>query len=487
MGDDLVLICWNVQKKSLSSFTDGSDTLELITRSIAKTVAKAGAKGADTPFVSYLLEMTGSRDNLEEACKEIKKAYKAATGEISETGDAIPGLDIDVTVTDLGGSSATRESIITMSRGVEVENTTLDIQSAVEPYIQRDVDQAYIRQGERLEERPPLARAVKKGDSYPVEHFRANVKGKEWFRNGVTSDIKFEGTSLRVSTAHSAGPNFVEQFPQSVDATMEAASDVNSDLLMGDFNRDGNYAGENHFDTLRPHGKGTTFSKSATKEEGEPVLGTRMRDRVFQPKEYSFWEFTTHEPKIYGRSALEPPLTDHAMICTGVSRRTSEAELRLAYAQYPDPDFWAEIGVNIPEDMQVEVAELEGLGAPYPIPPNQAPFGLNPDEMPPGLYGNRGVGNSSSTMDVEMTSPLKTSSTQTVAPLESPNTVSSPLNDPMQVDPVQPLNPSTGNTGSAASLSEDAASEEAAQTLSIMAETVTTEAEVEAAMAFLLL
>jgi len=311
VGDDLVLISWNVEKKSLSGLLK-DDTADLIAGSIADTVKAMGSAAENTPFVAYLLEVKGSPDQTKEICNTLRTAYKKKTGQ-----------DIEVVANDLGGGEYTTEAIVTMSRGVNVTNSELDLQPKITEAVQADQAEADVAFQQKTE-----ARASRKRKATPdwleakPEHFRANVKEPEWFRNGVFSDIRLGGTKLQASVVHSPAPDFVKKFPQSVDAARDTAAESSSDVLIGDFNRDGEFAGEDYADVLRPFETGTTFSKKAAKS-GKLELGPRMRDRVFLLKHpYSEWRFTPHEPIIKGRNAFEASLTDHAMICVGATPKS---------------------------------------------------------------------------------------------------------------------------------------------------------------------
>lgn len=339
MADDLIVISWNVLKKTRSAFEKRGDTASLLAKGIAKTVAKFGRRGIETPFVTYLSEIKGSKQDVKYMRDELVYAYWQRTHQ-----------DINGKAIDLGGETHTREWMIVLWEGVSVVNHELDIRTELSPAIEQDRNQARQRLLNPIERRS--ARIRKAGSPYQAKekYYRRNVKEVGWFRNGVISDIRLGNTRLRVSSAHAPGPDHVKDFPESVDAALSSAYKEGADLFVGDLNRRGQFGSGHFLDLRKGDPTGTTFKKKAL-EGGQLTLGKNHRDRLMEIEHYSRWNFTSYEPQIVGRGAFDEQLTDHALMVVGATPRGAEEERSQLYNLVPDRNFWSDMGWQVPEGL----------------------------------------------------------------------------------------------------------------------------------------
>jgi hypothetical protein len=325
MPNSFLVMSWNVERKGKNAFTKNSDLANDIINPIVDSLEKTFGEITEIterPFVAYLLEFKGTPDELKSVQSGLKAAYKTRTGR-----------ELNVAIDDLGGGSYTQESIITLSDDLEVTNSRLDIAEKLKPKIEADAEAGEKRaaaQETRLGgQQPRKARKFHKNHKYGQEHipmesgarFRANPRGIDEFRDGMFSEIKFEGQTLKVAVAHAPGPKITEAFPEVVQATLEQAKARNADLIIGDFNTRGTLSTKAFEDPLHERGQGTTYGK-LERQEGRQTLGTAVWDRALVKPEIPGFSVKVSDPVVSGKVSL----TDHTRIETLVTQTTPEPE-----------------------------------------------------------------------------------------------------------------------------------------------------------------
>jgi hypothetical protein len=349
VGDELVLLSWNIEKKSLATFLNEADTADLIAQGLTNAIGRAGCSATDPPFVAFLQELKGPKADLEQVGRMLQQSF-------TKLGSA----PVEFEVVPLGGGTYTDESIITLSRGVDIRSSELDIRSQLDAYIEADQRQALAAQQDYDARRAGKNRGKNKYESRTVDSFRRNTKDVEWFRNGVSSEIRIGGKSLRVASAHAPGPDFVKDFPESVDATVNAAKNANTDVLLGDFNRHGDYAEDSFIDLHKMTREPTTLSRSGLKR-GRLESGSSRLDRVFESRDYQFWAFEPQPPYLFGRDPLSPRLADHQIMSLRARPKGREAYFG-DFAPLMSKDQWREIGINLDEESNIFEIEPELAG-----------------------------------------------------------------------------------------------------------------------------
>lgn len=348
MGDELVLLSWNIEKKSLATFKGEADTADLIAQGLTEAIGRAGCSVPEPPFVAYLQELKGPKADLEEVGRMLQQSF-------TKLGSA----PVEFEVVPLGGGTYTDESIITLSRGVEIHSSELDIRSHLDAYIEADQRQAIAAQQDYQVRRAGRNRGKSKYESRPVDSFRRNTKDVEWFRNGVSSEIRLGGKRLRAASAHAPGPDFVKDFPESVDATVNAAKEANSDVLLGDFNRHGDYAEDSFIDLHDLTREPTTLSRSGLKR-GRLESGSSRLDRSFVSRDYQFWKYEPRPPYLFGRDPLSPRLADHQIMSIRARPKGRDTFFG-EFAPLMSEDQWRQIGYD-PNEESSSFIEFREVG-----------------------------------------------------------------------------------------------------------------------------
>lgn len=298
--NELIVFSWNVLKKSLKHFQATPDT---VTRLIAGILSALEANGADigTPFVGFLLEITGSDRSVRGMCKILKAEYRSQTGQ-----------DADFEAHSSGGVGATRESIITISRGVRMVSEEFDARGELSKFVASDkqnAENALTNHNNMIANRGLRVRKKQRSKA-KSDIFRSARHEPDWYRNGVMVNVRYGNDSIRIAAIHAPGPNLSSKVAEVVDAIVTKASDQNVDILIGDLNRHGVF-GTAFFDDLSGKwSSGTSFKKSAT-----PTLGESRWDRILVNKTRAF-EIDSADPIPVARPAELNlgMLTDHAIV-----------------------------------------------------------------------------------------------------------------------------------------------------------------------------
>lgn len=298
MGDELTVFSWNLQKKSYKGLTSNSDTVNRVVNGIVQVV-NGNDKKSDAPFVGFLLEIVGSANNVKKICTEIGRKYKSVTGK-----------KISVTHQSTGGSSHTRESIITLSRGARVVSSKFDVRRGLADVIEQDranADRVFREREERV------GRRLRSRENHPYasrpDHFRRVNRESDWFRDGAIAEVTHGGRQIKIASIHAPGPDMSNKVEDVVDTIVNSAANQNVDILIGDLNRRGTLPA-NHFEDLSVAWKtGTTFGKKDTKQ-----LGKTRWDRVLARNDRKFGISSPDPVPITRPANLGSPLTDHALV-----------------------------------------------------------------------------------------------------------------------------------------------------------------------------
>ncbi|WP_316015729.1 hypothetical protein [Roseobacter sp. HKCCA0434] len=318
MPKSFAVMSWNLERKSGRGFTTNERLADGIVDPIVTSLEEKGQER----FVAYLMEFKGKPKTLEDVGIKIQTAYKQKTGR-----------DLDVEITDLGGGSYTQESMITISDGLKVKSEPLGIGKRVEEKIEADVVLGKRRYNDFNSRRPLGKRAAaKKSETHrygsevlvegagsvdtssiktidPVDRFRTNTRPASEFRDGLYSEVEFEGQTFKIVSAHAPGPKVTKEFPGVVEATFEEAAERQVDFVIGDFNTRGSIKTDAFRPTIAKRNLGTTF-KAKDRRAGKQVLGTSKWDRAMPTTRDIPFKINVADPVISGAAGL----TDHARI-----------------------------------------------------------------------------------------------------------------------------------------------------------------------------
>jgi hypothetical protein len=314
--NDLMILSWNVQTKSLGGFERTPDTVERIVKGVIDTV-KLGDKGIDTPFIGFLLEIKGVQGDVEEMCELLAEEFEEQTG--GRTAEFVP--------VNVGGEKTTAESIIVMHRGVNVEISGFDLQEPMGKFVERHKAKAEALSAQHdkmIVEKLNLRSGVRNKrytESQKRTRFQAFRREAKWVSGGVIATVKHAANEIKVASIHAPSPKISNSIDLNkdigiVDTIIAHAASQGVDVLIGDFNRHGDYAGANYDDLTESWtpGTGTSFKK---KTPGE--LTSSRWDRIFAKKGHTF-NITAEAPIPITRPVnLGAPLTDHALIAARVS------------------------------------------------------------------------------------------------------------------------------------------------------------------------
>ncbi len=305
--DDLTVFSWNLEKKSFKGLTSNRGNVPLVVKSITDVV-NAGPRGADAPFVGFLLEITGAETNVRKLCDTIERECNKK-----------PGERISVTSQTTGGSAHTRESIIVMSRGARVAASTFEVQEGITPFIDRDKETAARKFGAAKLQNDRRFRA-RGNHPYAAkeEHHRKVNREPEWFRNGTLAEVEYGGRKLRIASVHAPGPDLSDKVDEVVNSIVNSAARQDVDILIGDLNRRGSMPATHFEDMSRDWTTGTTLGR---KERDK--LGKHRWDRVLAKRERPF-DIESPQPVAVIRPVdLGKRLTDHAMVFAKVKPRAT--------------------------------------------------------------------------------------------------------------------------------------------------------------------
>lgn len=303
MGDDLMVFSWNLEKKSHQGLTSNSDNVSRVVDNIADVV-RTGEQGADTPFVGFLLEITGSRENVAKLCHAIREEYLKKTKQ-----------EISVTSRSTKGGVHTRESIILMSRGVDVAASKFDVQKGLTAFIEEDKAGARRAHEDRLLNNRRFRDRSSHPYARPKEwHNRKVNREPKWFRNGTIAEVKQGERKLRIAAVHAPGPDLSNKVDEVVDSIVNSAQGNNVDILIGDLNRRGALPSTHFDDISKSWTSGTTFGKKEPEK-----LGTSRWDRVLASRGREF-AIESPQPVAVTRPVdLGKRLTDHALVYARIS------------------------------------------------------------------------------------------------------------------------------------------------------------------------
>jgi hypothetical protein len=325
-----MIISWNVERKSLGAFEQVPDTVQRIVKGIADVV-KTGDQAADTPFIAFLLEIKGIQQNVDLMSTQLAAEYQRQTGRTAV-------FEAHAT----GGAATTAESIIVMhSRGVAVSISGFDVQAKMGEFIVKNKSRAEERARDRFsratgkglrsadkdvtsasrrakpERYNPYRRPYKKEPTEQEKQawYRDVKHEAEWFRNGVIATVTHGANEIKIASIHAPGPDLSNTVPGIVDTMIARAATEGVDVLIGDFNRHGTYAGAYYDDITEDWTTGTSFKKKS------PGVLTESRwDRVLAKKGRMFNivsedPIPVTRPEHLGLGSL----TDHALVYARLS------------------------------------------------------------------------------------------------------------------------------------------------------------------------
>jgi hypothetical protein len=324
--NDLMILSWNLEKKSLGAFEDtyGPDTLERIVKGVVDAV-KLGDKAGDTPFVGFLHEIKGAAHYVWQMCRRLAAEYHKQTGKVAR-----------FQAFDVGGKAATAEWQIVMHGGVDdVRVSRLDVQESMEELVASDLHQAKIRAAEHDERVKMLRNRQARRYSPYGNSFITPSSGKteadferqkqdryrdfrheaNWVRGGLIAEITHGAEKIKVASIHAPGPKYSDDKKLDIVARIvKTAANDNADILTGDFNKRGTISDIYYDDLTTAWTTGTSLLKKTP-----DVLSQSRWDRVFAKKGRTFNTEVLDPIKITRSADLGPRLTDHALIGARVS------------------------------------------------------------------------------------------------------------------------------------------------------------------------
>lgn len=417
MADDLTVFSWNLEKKSLGGLTSEADNVPRIVSSLIKTVGQDDPV-ADPPFIGFLLEIKGPDGSVAQMCKVIEKEYRRQSG----------GKEITVSSRSTNGAPGTIESIITLSRGVEVTSTKFDVQKGLKAFIEQDKASAARAFGEHNK---MVERRFRSRKDHPYkakeQHYRKLNRDPEWFRNGVIAEVKQGGRTLRVASVHAPGPDVSDKVEEVVDSIVQSAVGNKVDILIGDLNRRGSLESKYYKDLSRTWTTGTTLGKN----ENANQLGESRWDRILASQDRIF-DIASPDPVAVTRGAELKRLTDHALVYARVSDRP---------VQTIEPPFSLETAP--PRPGGVDLASLASAQA------------LVEPQATPLAYA-AATDRSAKTEPPQSENPLATPSTEPPTDPLSPPTTSSPLTGPPPTSAMDETMEDASEEGGADEMAEEA-------------------------------
>jgi endonuclease/exonuclease/phosphatase family metal-dependent hydrolase len=294
--NDLMVFSWNLQKKGLGQFENVADTVNPIVRAIANLIA-SGDKGGKTPFIGFLLEITGAPAKVAQMCALLEGEYEKVTGE---------KVLADYLAT--GGQATTTESIIIISRAVHYVQSEFDMRTGFADLVSHYERLANTKHEEHLKRNKERDLRSRKGNPLAPkpQHFNPLDRKPEWFRNGVIAEVRYGTNTIRITSAHAPGPGTTEKVKGVIDVIVNKAAEAGTHILIGDFNKRGSY-GEALFDDLsKTWTTGSSFKKTTK------ALGESRWDRILVDKARTF-QIEAFDPIPVTRPG-SIMLTDHALV-----------------------------------------------------------------------------------------------------------------------------------------------------------------------------
>lgn len=325
---------WNIEKKSKNVFKKRPETAKQIAEEMSNNLRRldetsVGLRHEPMPFVGFLQEVKGKKDDVNAMCRRLKKEFKAQRG---ADGKQLGEVKFEAFPT--GGKSSMAEWTIVVSQGLsDMTIKDLDARAKYKKVIE-DVKTAGKKkktdQADRLGWR---ARSVKQEP--PLRIFLSIPHEAEDFRNGVIAEVEWNGETHRISSIHAPGPDIMKKEPRLLDAIQSAAQDANVDVITADTNVYGSVNEEVFRDLGKSHG-GTTIRPSGEFSNSQldrvlalPTTNAKMRkpilpggpEKTIQKKKHKRRRRSTHYTTPKRKPNATQRLTDHGMIVTEMGKR----------------------------------------------------------------------------------------------------------------------------------------------------------------------